>query len=169
MPNDSGVNGQDPAYRLVLGLSATRNDMDGIDTASLSVHLTSGGMLYVDSGSIIIGGASIVEWILSNFVNPIELNMLVETISNLTKPSDSLPSWSAPQGATAAAETAAVSASDEVAATTAATSNVSAGTINGSGADSSYSPSLKNLIEGIEINLFNSNGYQPYISTMTSP
>ena len=168
VPNDSGVNGQDPAYRLVLGLSATRNDMDGIDTASLSVHLTSGGMLYVDSGSIIIGGASIVEWILSNFVNPIELNMLVETISNLTKPSDSLPSWSAPQGATAAAETAAVSASDEVAATTAATSNVSAGTINGSGADSSYSPSLKNLIEGIEINLFNSNGYQPYISTMTS-
>ena len=168
VPNDSGVNGQDPAYRLVLGLSATRNDMDGIDTASLSVHLTSGGMLYVDSGSIIIGGAAIVEWILSNFVNPIELNMLVETISNLTKPSDSLPSWSAPQGATAAAETAAVSASDEVAATTAATSNVSAGTINGSGADSSYSPSLKNLIEGIEINLFNSNGYQPYISTMTS-
>ncbi len=168
VPNDSGVNGQDPAYRLVLGLSATRNDMDGIGTASLSVHLTSGGMLYVDSGSIIIGGAAIVEWILSNFVNPIELNMLVETISNLTKPSDSLPSWSAPQGATAAAETAAVSASDEVAATTAATSNVSAGTINGSGAESSYSPSLKNLIEGIEINLFNSNGYQPYISTMTS-
>ena len=165
--NDSGVNGQDPAYRLVLGLAATRNDMDGISTASLNIHLTSGGMLYVDSNSIVIGGASIVEWILKNFVNPIELNMLVGTISNLTQPSDSLSDWSAPQGATAA-ETAAVSDDEDAVATTAATSQTSAGTITGSGADSSYSPSLKNLIEGIEINLFNSNGYQPYISTMTS-
>ena len=165
--NDSGVNGKDPAYRLVLGLAATRNGMDGISTASLNVHLTSGGMLYVDSNSIVIGGASIVEWILENFVNPIELNMLVETISNLTQPSDSLSDWSAPQGATAA-ETAAVSDDEDAVATTAATSQTSAGTITGSGADSSYSPSLKNLIEGIEINLFNSNGYQPYISTMTS-
>lgn len=165
--NDSGVNGKDPAYRLVLGLAATRNGMDGISTASLNVHLTSGGMLYVDSNSIVIGGASIVKWILENFVNPIELNMLVETISNLTQPSDSLSDWSAPQGATAA-ETAAVSDDEDAVATTAATSQTSAGTITGSGADSSYSPSLKNLIEGIEINLFNSNGYQPYISTMTS-
>ena len=161
--NNTSVNGYGSGYRLQLGINVARDELAvGLSEVKATAYVTSGGMLYIDSGSLQIS-SGLIEGILSEWVNPIAINALVSTIGGLKAPSDSLSDWSAPEGATAA-----VSASDEVAATTAATSNVSAGTINGSGADSSYSPSLKNLIEGIEINLFNSNGYQPYISTMTS-
>ena len=151
--NDPVGNGLSP-YHLVLDLAVTHPDRGpGSGPFSAKVHFGNNiliGDLDVANGMV----NGLVSSILGNPINVADLIGGGGSLLNFAYSDADGAEWNYPSTDTTPDFPGAVSASDDV--TTDATSAL----------EMSYEPKLDGLIQKITLNLFNSNGYQPYLSGM---
>ena len=153
------MSGTNPApYRILLNLSVKHPNRGpgGANTPfTAKIHFGNNNLLIQD---LDIANGTVNGLLTSILGNPIDAASLAGTGSNLFNfaytDADS-NEWSYPGTSTRPDYPGAVTASDDSEGT-AETSALSLG--------SSYEPKLDGLIQSIDLNLFNSNGYQPYLS-----
>lgn len=154
--NGNASSGGTNPYRIVLRLSATHPDRGpGDGDMNANIHFGNNNILVngLDFGNSTVNG------LVAQFAgDPIDISSFMGTggplFSFAYSDADS-NDWSYPGTSTRPDYPGAVTASDDSEGT-AETSALSLG--------SGYSPKLDGLIQSIDLNLFNSNGYQPYLS-----
>lgn len=152
-----------PDYHLVLDLSITHPDRGpGSGAFTAKVHFGNNNILIQD---LDVANGTVNSLVGTILGDPINLASMVgggsQLFSFAYSDADSAE-WNYSSASTTPDFPGAVSASDSVVDTMKdATSALSLG--------SGYEPKLDGLIQKITLNLFNSNGYQPYLSDMNTP
>lgn len=144
---DSVNGGSGGAYRLVLDLNVY-HPYQGPGNAPMSAKIHFGNNhLMLDNLNVSNG---FIDGVLDGFVNPIDID-LSALLGGLAYSDADTGEWEYPTASSASDGGDAAGAAD-------------AGT-----AAESYSPQLGNLIEKISLNLFNGNGYWPYLAGASAP
>lgn len=153
------ISGKNPApFRLVLDLAVKHPDRGpgGANTPfTANIHFGNNNLLIqnlsVGNGTV----DSLLKTILGETIDAASLAGTGSNLFNFAYTDADSNEWSYPGTSTRPDYPGAVTASDDSEGT-AKTSALSLG--------SSYEPKLDGLIQSIDLNLFNSNGYQPYLS-----
>lgn len=155
------MNGTNPApFRLVLDLAVKHPDRGpgGANTPfTANIHFGNNNLLIqdLDIANDTVNG--LLSSILGETIDAASLAGTGSSLFNFAYTDADSNEWSYPGTSTRPDYPGAVTASDDSEGT-AETSALSLG--------SSYEPKLDGLIQSIDLNLFNSNGYQPYLSGM---
>lgn len=169
-PSD-GAAGDIP-YDYMLYLTATARHPEITDNSGISVDIYFGNAnLWIDNLGLNLGGLENIDLIM-DAINGMSLGSMLNGLLNFGYSDADNSSWSPsnPVATTASDETlnktSYATTASEVTDYTINWSNRYSGNANSTYTSTASSLALESLVEKVEVNLFNRNGYQPYLSDM---
>lgn len=169
-PSD-GAAGDIP-YDYMLYLTATARHPEITDNSGISVDIYFGNAnLWIDNLGLNLGGLENIDLIM-DAINGMSLGSMLNGLLNFAYSDADNSSWSPsnPVATTASDETlnktSYATTASEVTDYTINWSNRYSGNANSTYTSTASSLALESLVEKVEVNLFNRNGYQPYLSDM---
>ena len=169
-PSD-GATGDIP-YDYMLYLTATARHPEITDNSGISVDIYFGNAnLWIDNLGLNLGGLENIDLIM-DAINGMSLGSMLNGLLNFGYSDADNSSWSPsnPVATTASDETlnktSYATTASEVTDYTINWSNRYSGNANSTYTSTASSLALESLVEKVEVNLFNRNGYQPYLSDM---
>ena len=169
-PSDGAAD--DIPYDYMLYLTATARHPEITDNSGISVDIYFGNAnLWIDNLGLNLGGLENIDLIM-NAINGMSLGSMLNGLLNFGYSDADNSSWSPsnPVATTASDETlnktSYATTASEVTDYTINWSNKYSGNANSTYTSTASSLALESLVEKVEVNLFNRNGYQPYLSDM---
>lgn len=169
-PSDGAAD--DIPYDYMLYLTATARHPEITDNSGISVDIYFGNAnLWIDNLGLNLGGLENIDLIM-NAINGMSLGSMLNGLLNFAYSDADNSSWSPsnPVATTASDETlnktSYATTASEVTDYTINWSNKYSGNANSTYTSTASSLALESLVEKVEVNLFNRNGYQPYLSDM---
>lgn len=169
-PSDGAAD--DIPYDYMLYLTVTARHPEITDNSGISVDIYFGNAnLWIDNLGLNLGGLENIDLIM-NAINGMSLGSMLNGLLNFGYSDADNSSWSPsnPVATTASDETlnktSYATTASEVTDYTINWSNKYSGNANSTYTSTASSLALESLVEKVEVNLFNRNGYQPYLSDM---
>ena len=169
-PSDGAAD--DIPYDYMLYLTAAARHPEITDNSGISVDIYFGNAnLWIDNLGLNLGGLENIDLIM-NAINGMSLGSMLNGLLNFGYSDADNSSWSPsnPVATTASDETlnktSYATTASEVTDYTINWSNKYSGNANSTYTSTASSLALESLVEKVEVNLFNRNGYQPYLSDM---
>lgn len=169
-PSDGAAD--DIPYDYMLYLTATARHPEITDNSGISVDIYFGNAnLWIDNLGLNLGGLENIDLIM-NAINGMSLGSMLNGLLYFGYSDADNSSWSPsnPVATTASDETlnktSYATTASEVTDYTINWSNKYSGNANSTYTSTASSLALESLVEKVEVNLFNRNGYQPYLSDM---
>lgn len=169
-PSDGAAD--DIPYDYMLYLTATARHPEITDNSGISVDIYFGNAnLWIDNLGLNLGGLENIDLIM-DAINGMSLGSMLNGLLNFGYSDADNSSWSPsnPVATTASDETlnktSYATTASEVTDYTINWSNRYSGNANSTYTSTASSLALESLVEKVEVNLFNRNGYQPYLSDM---